>query len=99
MYEENKISSIVYEYYYNFIKIAKKKCAASTKIDEVEKILLFILDNVNNFNKEELKIVKNILYISQSIVDKTSNYKMLVVAKNNDCKILIKKINETLKEK
>lgn len=98
MYKDTKISLEVYKKYYELVDLLKQKGASSSKLNELETLLLYFNDNFGNFNKEEKSLIKNVIIIATGIANKTNTYYRFTDERRNKCLTLTKKLKEKQKE-
>lgn len=98
MFEDNNMSKKMYYAYYNLIRLYKEDNAMSVKLDELINILKFLIDNYDNFNSDEIKLFKNILIISNAIINNVKNSRKKTQEKIKICLSLIEELESKKKE-
>lgn len=100
MYYEKNISDELDSYYLDLAIAVKKRCSAKVKSDKVNNALLYISNNLSEFNISELILTKNILSISRYIMYTTKKLKTVKLENEKDSEILfhdvVKKYNEEI---
>lgn len=98
MYKDNEIGLEFFNKYNELIVLLKQKNAASSKLRDLEKLLQYFDNNYDNFNDDEKKLFKNILMISNGIINNVKNHYSYIEERKNNCKSLIQSIENKQKE-
>lgn len=94
MFNEEKIRNMLYVYYNDLVPAVRKSKEVIFDSMKTDNALLFIEDNIDNFNEEELKFVNNMLLIIKCIVTQRKRYRLGSMTQNN----AIQRIESKLKE-
>lgn len=97
MYNDDDISLDFFNNYNKLVTLLKLKNAASVKLMDLEKLLKYFTSNYNSFNKEEIKLIKNVLIMANSIVNSVNNHYMMVTYRKKECEELIDILNNNQK--
>lgn len=98
MYKDSDISLEVYQKYNSLVSLFKKKGASSGKLYDLEILLNYFINNLETFNEEEKKLIKNVLMMSKGIVSKVNNGYKFIKERRDDCIKLIETLYEKQKE-
>lgn len=98
MYKDDEISLNFYVQYYELVSLLKQKGAASAKLNNLEILLRYFINNYEFFNEEEKKLTKNIIMIATGISNKTNTYYNFVKDQKERCLSLTKDLKNKLKE-
>ncbi len=94
MFDEKKIRDMLYVYYNDLVPAVRKSKNVIFDASKIDNALLFIEDNIDNFNTEELKFVNNMLLLLKYIVKQRKSYRLTSKAQKD----WIQKIKSKLKE-
>ena len=91
MYKDDEIRLNICQKYDQLVKLFKDKHAASIKLLELESILNYFNEEYDTFNKEEKKLIKNVIMVAESITNKVNNHYGYVQDRISRC---INQVNE-----
>lgn len=97
MYNDDDISLDFFNNYNKLVTLLKLKNAASVKLMDLEKSLKYFTNNYNSFNKEEIKLIKNVLMMANAIVNSVNNHYLMVTYRKKECEELIDILNNNQK--
>lgn len=98
MYKDDQISLAFLNQYDKLVSLLKEKVAASSKLSNLQTILEYFDDNYEMFNKEEKKLVKNIIIMANGITNKTNTYYNFIKNQKELCLTLIENLSNKQKE-
>lgn len=98
MYNSDNINDKLSSYYFNLGAIVNSSCKMILKLENIYDVLFYINSNIENFNKDELILSKNILKTTKYIIDKAKNQKNVKDEVLSYCDNLQNEINNKLKE-
>lgn len=76
MFIENEVQNELLNIYLEIINCYKSKENLNIKADKLIKLLTYIKNNIDNLKKEDLSVIKNILILSNGMIN-TFNKKYL----------------------
>ena len=92
---KNNIKDELFFHYFEIGKVINKKCKMIIKLDTIYQALLYINKNIENFNKDELILSKNILKVTKYVINKAKTQKNL----NDDVLIYCDNLQNEIKDK
>lgn len=95
--DDDDISLDFFNNYNKLVTLLKLKNAASVKLMDLEKSLKYFTNNYNSFNKEEIKLIKNVLMMANAIVNSVNNHYLMVTYRKKECEELIDILNNNQK--
>ena len=95
MFNQNNIKDELFFHYFEIGKVINKKCKMIIKLDTIYQALLYINKNIENFNKDELILYKNILKVTKYVINKAKTQKNL----NDDVLIYCDNLQNEIKDK
>lgn len=98
MYKDTKISLEVYDKYYELVGLLKQKGCSSSKLNKLEILLNYFINNFESFNNEEKKLIKNVIMIADAITEKANTYYEFVERQKSRCINQVKVLNAKRKE-
>ena len=98
MYKDNEIGLEIFNKYNELVSLLKQKNAVSSKLSELETLLMYFNNNFENFNFEEKKLIKNTIMIASGITVKVNNNYSYVQERLKVCLNLIKELEDKQKE-
>ena len=69
MFIENEVQNELLNIYLEIINCYKSKESLNIKADKLIKILTYVKNNISNFKKEDLSVIKNILILSNAMIN------------------------------
>lgn len=98
MFKDDEIRLDTYTKYYQLVKLFKDKHAASSKLTELNDILQYFNERYEKFDKEEKKLIKNVIIIAKGIIAKVNNNYNYAQERLNNCITLVNEIKDKQKE-
>ncbi len=95
MYKDVEIGLDTYKKYYELVSLLKQKGTTSSKLTKLEMLLDYFIENYDNLNNEEIKLIKNVIMIANGIITKVNTYYGIAKQRQSSC---IERV-EILKEK
>ena len=97
MYNSDNINDELFNYYFNLGSIINSSCKMILKLENIYDVLFYINRNIENFNKDELILSKNILKTTKYIINKAKNQKNVKDEVLSYCDNLQNEIKDKLK--
>mgnify|MGYP007006989268 CR=1 FL=1 len=98
MFKDDEMGLDIYIKYDGLVKLFKDKRAASSKLTELEYVLQYFNESYDKFNKEEKKLIRNVVMIAEGIINKVNNNYNYVQERINNCITLVNEIKDKQKE-
>lgn len=98
MFNSDNINDKLSSYYFNLGSIVNSSCKMILKLENIYDVLFYINSNIENFNKDELILSKNILKTTKFVIDKAKKQKNVKDEVLSYCDNLQNEINNKLKE-
>ncbi len=98
MFNSDNINDKLSSYYFNLGSIVNSSCKMILKLENIYDVLFYINRNIENFNKDELILSKNILKTTKYVIDKAKKQKNVKDEVLLYCDNLQNEIKDKLKE-
>ena len=85
MFNPDNINEKYFKEYVKFIDLLKRKGPTPDKYPELREILKFFSENQDNMNSDELKILKNVLIMTNDILNRATPNKKIQKEQKEEC--------------